>query len=401
MTLQNPILPQTADADLIARAIVDATDLRRATRLAREVTHRWNIMPVLQCSLLTIANGVLELRATDLDTYVAQAIEAEITGSHTVPVRTATLASFAAAASGRVTIELRRDPDGMAPAILCLRDGDLVARHRCMMPASDFPEQPVASGQSLSWDQSQGSLQRMISLTQHCISRKETRYYLNGVFLTTKPGGNTLRAVATDGHRLACVDSDVVADFTAMQAESSGANPGVIVPAPLMKMLAHLVKKGGNQPLRVTVGQNLMTLTLPGLCITAKMIDGTYPDYTRVIPASDGRIDVHLNRGQIARLSRVSSGLDDPFSARAARIDPAAKTLSVVCDNGSTVAMPVQITIADDAQPPKPFGFALPYLRAQASATPEFTLRTRRPGDPALILGEDPEALFVLMPMRI
>jgi DNA polymerase III subunit beta len=407
MTLHAKIPPApptaTVAPEILARATVELAAFRRMVRLAHQITPRVTAVPVLHCALITIADGALHLRATDLDTHLSQRIAADTVAGISLPVRTATLAAFASAASGRVTVELQSDPDGLAPALLSLRDGDLTLRHRCMMPAADYPALPTGAGPVLAWEQTPDSLHRLLALSRHCISAEETRYYLNGIFLTSKPGASTLRAIATDGHLLACIDSEVQADFAALRAADGtphSQQQGVIVPRPLVQILHQLTRKGGKEPMQVTAQGQLLSIDLPGISIIAKTIDGTYPDYTRVIPEASSAITAHLTKAQLTRLHRAAAALEDRYQARPARLDIATRRISVAGGDGNSVSLPLQVTAAAGTAQ-EPFGYDLRYLLAQASATPAFTIRAESRDHPALLLGEDPQATFVLMPMRV
>jgi DNA polymerase III subunit beta len=367
MTLHAKIPPApptaTTAPKILARATVELAAFRRMVRLAHQITPRVTAVPVLNCALMTITDGTLNLRATDLDTHLSQSIAADTVAGISLPVRTATLAAFASAASGRVTVELQSDPDGLAPTLLSLRDGDLTLRHRCMMPAEDFPAILTGSGPVLAWEQSPESLHRLIALSRHCISTEETRYYLNGIFLTSKPGASTLRAIATDGHRLACIDSEVQADFATLHAADGtphSQQPGMIVPRPLVQILHQLTRKGGKDALQVTAQGQLLSIDLPvpGISIIAKTIDGIYPDYTRVIPEASSAITAHLTKAQLTRLHRAAAALEDRYQARPARLDIATRRISVAGGDGNSVSLPLQVTAAEGTAQ-EPFGYDL------------------------------------------
>ncbi|MFC3061824.1 DNA polymerase III subunit beta family protein, partial [Paenirhodobacter populi] len=174
----------------------------------------------------------------------------------------------------------------------------------------------------------------MIRLCQHCISREETRYYLHGIFLHQKPGGDTLRAVATDGHRLACIDSTDPVDL------SSHDQRGVIVPHTLIAKLKPLLGKGGNEPVAITVQRHKIRISTGTVEVMAKTIDGKYPDYSRVIPAPSDRIVATLSRDLLQRLTRAATGLDGVKNVRiAAKFDPAAGQISAGRHDGGVPSL--------------------------------------------------------------
>lgn len=389
MTMHQP-LPQTAAPNIRFSATFALAEFRRAARIASLAIERRNTIPVLGYARLEVSAGTVTLCATDLDSYLTTLVEANTSGNGTVMISGRMLSGFAAAATGPVTVEVQQDETG--PDVVVLRDGDLVLRAREVIQPDDFPKQFtfVDDSPATTWTMTQDGLLRMIRLCKHCISAEETRYYLNGIYLHQKPDGSTLRAVATDGHRLACIDSTDAVDLSAHERRS------VIVPRTLIAKLKPLLGKGGNEPVTITVQHYKMRIATGAVEIMAKTINGTYPDYTRVIPKPSDNIVATLSRDLINRLARAASGIDTPYSRT--RFHPEDGTISVG-ETESRVSLPISIT-ATGPGAMKPFGLDLRYLRDQARVTPVFSLRGNSANDPFRIYGEDPDAMFVLIPMR-
>src|SRR6202035_526538 len=125
-------------------------------------------------------------------------------------------------------------------------------------------------------------LKTLIDRTRFAISTEETRYYLNGIFLhsTTSSDNPVLRAVATDGHRLARVEI--------MLPEGAAGMPGVIVPRKTVTELRKLIDET-EQEIGVALSETKIRFTFGDAVLTSKLIDGTFPDYDRVIPTNNDK----------------------------------------------------------------------------------------------------------------
>lgn len=399
MTIQGSISAKTTAK---ASAIIPIGPLREAARRMRDHTPRRYKIPVLGYVRVSLSPGKVSLEATDLDAWLTIAVDAEVSGECQVMISAASLAAFSAAASGPVSIEVH-PTDGIGSFdIVTLRDGDLTLRRRAIVAAEDFLVAPWADDEaaSVEWSQRHDGLLRMLGTVRHCISSEETRYYLNGVFLTNRPNGKTLRAVATDGHRLGCVDCETVAPFQAPQEGAKGHNPGVILPTPVVKLLLRTITRGGNEPLTAEVHGLRARFRIGSTTIIAKLIDGIYPDYRQVMPDLSENIVLKLSEQQVKRLHTASAGISDGFRSTAVKFDASAGKILVSGTEGDEASVPATFSHAKGITP-QSFGLNLRYLRDQARVTPVFRLHGSGPRDPFVILGEDPDATFVLMPMRV
>jgi DNA polymerase-3 subunit beta len=261
------------------------------------------------------------------------------------------------------------------------------------LPESDFPD--LAAGpMTHSFSLPGGVLKRLIDKTQFAISTEETRYYLNGIYLHAVGGGEAamLRAVATDGHRLAQVEV----------AAPQGADgmPGVIVPRKTVGEIQRLVD-GGDDDVKVELSQSKIRFTIAKAVLTSKLIDGTFPDYVRVIPTgNDKLLEVDKQDFQQA-VDRVSTVSSERGRAVKLAISSGKLVLSVTNpDSGSAVE---ELEVAYDADPVD-IGFNSRYLLDIAAQIEgdSALLRLADPGSPTLIEGKDAKgALYVLMPMRV
>ncbi len=229
------------------------------------VVERRQTMPILSNVLMIARDGQLSITATDLEVeLVAQAeVDAETGGEITV--------------SGRKLLDICKAlPEG-SDVDISLSGEKLAVRagrskfNLATLPAAEFPVvEDIKAGQTISV--SQDALGRLIEKTHFSMAQQDVRYYLNGMLLET--GGQHLRAVATDGHRLALC-----------QVELDGADleeQQVIVPRKGVLELQRLMTGDGD--LNIELGANHIRIQLDGIRFTSKLIDGRFPEYDRVIP---------------------------------------------------------------------------------------------------------------------
>ena len=255
------------------------------------VVERRQTMPILSNVLLVAKEGELSVTATDLEVeLVAQAsVDVQAGGEITV--------------SGRKLLDICRAlPEGSEIAVSVSGEKLHVRSGRskfalATLPAAEFPSvEDIKTSQSISV--SQELLGRLIEKTHFSMAQQDVRYYLNGMLLET--GGQHIRSVATDGHRLALC-----------QAELDGAKleeQQVIVPRKGVLELQRLLTGEGN--VDVVLGANHVRIQLDGIRFTSKLIDGRFPEYDRVIPrdsSNEVRSDRTVLRGGLQRTAILSN----------------------------------------------------------------------------------------------
>jgi DNA polymerase-3 subunit beta len=353
------------------------------------VVERRNTIPILSNVLLRADDEGLRLKATDLDIEVTETIPAELAsgGSTTVPAHVIYDIVRKLPEGSQVSLESTGDSGQML-----IRSG----RSRFSLqalPESDFPD--LAAGDlPHRFTLPSADLKRLIEKTQFAISTEETRYYLNGIYFHTLEvaGQTVLRAVATDGHRLARVEIPAPAGSEGM--------PGIIIPRKAVAEIIKLVDDAG-ESVGVELSSAKIRLTFGGVVLTSKLIDGTFPDYQRVIPTGNDKklvIDRQSFAAAVDRVSTISSE-----RGRAVKLSIADGQLTLTVNNPDSGSATEELP-ADYGADPLDIGFNARYLldiAAQLSGdTAEFMLADA--GSPTLIHDSaDEHALYVLMPMRV
>ena len=370
------------------RATVERSHLLRSLGHVHRVVERRNTIPILSNVLLRADGGRLTLKATDLDLEITETVAADVgqSGATTVPAHI-------------LHDIVRKLPDG-AEVSLDTGDGSQLAlksgRSRFtlqVLPESDFPD--LTTGEfPTRFSLPAATLKKLIDRTQFAISTEETRYYLNGIYLHAVTVGKKpmLRAVATDGHRLAQAQFEAPAGAEKMT--------GVIVPRKAVGEIQKLVESG-EANVDIELSDTKIRVTIADVVLTSKLIDGTFPDYGRVIPQGNDKV-MKVDRGEFAdAVDRVSTISSERGRAVKLALADGKMTLSVNNpDSGSAVEELGVDYAGDDIE----IGFNSRYLLDVAgqleTGTAEF--RFADPGSPTLILDDGAaDALYVLMPMRV
>ncbi|CCD84988.1 DNA polymerase III, beta-subunit [Bradyrhizobium sp. ORS 285] len=371
------------------KVTVERAQLLKSLGHVHRVVERRNTIPILGNVLVRAENARLSLRATDLDLEVTETLAAETAtaGSTTVPAH-------------MFYDIVRKLPDGSQivlesdgeRAVLAIRAGRSKFTLQTL-PESDFPD--LAAGEMThAFGVPAKDIKSLIDRTQFAISTEETRYYLNGIYLHA--GGNakqpTLRAVATDGHRLAQVDLPQPAGAAEM--------PGVIVPRKTVGEVQRLIEDNDSE-IKIELSQGKIRFTLGQVVLTSKLIDGTFPDYGRVIPQNNDKELVVDKADFAAAVDRVSTISSERGRAVKLALAPGKLVLSVTNPDSGSATEELEVEYAADALD---IGFNSRYLLDIAAQIEGqvAVLRLADPGSPTLIQDRDNRnALYVLMPMRV
>ena len=371
------------------RATLERSNLLKSLNHVHRVVERRNTIPILSNVLLKAAGASLEMKATDLDLEMTEATAAQVeqNGATTVPAHL-------------LYDIVRKLPDGAQVMLKLAEDGNSMNvisgrsnfRLQCL-PQSDFPELTAGSFTHI-FRMDSTVLKQLIDKTQFAISTEETRYYLNGIYLHALEanGALKLRSVATDGHRLARAETEAPAGSEGM--------PGIIIPR---KTVAELQKLLDDPDVAVTVelSDTKIRFTIGGVVLTSKLIDGTFPDYQRVIPTGNDKkltLDRQSFAAAVDRVSTISSE-----RGRAVKLAIAEGQVTLTVNNPDSGSATEEIP-ADYASDAIEIGFNAKYLldvSAQLTGS-EARFMLADAGSPTLIQDvSDDQALYVLMPMRV
>ncbi|QEO18295.1 DNA polymerase III subunit beta [Acetobacter vaccinii] len=365
--------------------------LLKALAHIQSVAEKRNTIPIL-ANVLIQANGQqLSLKATDMEIEVVEQVPATIMreGSSTAPA--AVLYEIVRKLPDGVAVELdQADSDGP----LHLRAGRYTTRLN-VLPVDDFPS--MGTGEFPHTFQVQSSVLRaLIDRTRFAISTEETRYYLNGIYLhvTDVDGEAKLRAVATDGHRLARMETDM--------PEGAAQMPGVIIPRKTINELRKLVDEAPEE-VAVALSETRIQFTAGPITLTSKLIDGTFPEYERVIPRGNTRV-LRVGKKEfsnaVARVAAISQERSRPVKLA---LEPGLLTLSASsAEQGVAKEELDDSTVSYDSEALE-IGFQARYLNDitdQVENEAEFIFADS--ASPTIVRDvSTPSALYVLMPMRV
>lgn len=367
---------------------IERAALLKAMSRAQGVVERRTTIPILSNVLIEAAGNDVTFRATDLDIEVQEAIPAivERAGATTVPAHT--LHEIARKLPDGATITLEEDANEGRLTVSAGR-----ARFTLpTLPREDFPVMASAE-YDVDYQITAPIIRRLFEKASFAISTEETRYYLNGVYLhIADDGGPKLRAVATDGHRLARIDTDI-------PPGAEGA-PGVIVPRKTVGELRKLLEDD-EAVISVSVSETKIRFSANGLTLTSKVIDGSFPDYTRVIPVGNTK-RLEVDADEFARtVDRVSTVSAERSRAVKLSLEQDRLTLSVNAPDSGSATDEVAVAYNDE---PMEIGFNAKYLLEIAGQVDRenAVLMFNGPGDPTLVReGDDASAIYVVMPMRV
>ncbi|WP_120631727.1 DNA polymerase III subunit beta [Ruegeria sp. EL01] len=369
---------------------IERGTLLKAVSQAQSVVERRNTIPILANVLIEAEGDTAQFRATDLDIEVVDKAPAQVekAGATTVAATTlheivrklpdgALVTLTADSAAGRLTVEAGRSNFSLAT-----------------LPKEDFPVM-ASSEYASNFTASAALLRRLFDKSKFAISTEETRYYLNGVYMHVSDGfdgGKVLRCVATDGHRLARIDADL--------PDGAADMPGVIVPRKTVGELRKLLEDD-EMDIAVSVSETKIRFATPDITLTSKVIDGTFPDYTRVIPQGNNR-KLEVDAAEFAQaVDRVATVSSERSRAVKLQLDADRLVLSVNAPDSGAAEEELAVAYGDERLE---IGFNAKYLLEIASQVDRenAVFMFNSAGDPTLMReGNDQSAVYVVMPMRV
>ena len=368
---------------------IERAALLKALGHVQSAVERRNTIPILSNVLLSAERDRLTFSATDLDLEIIDQAFAQVDqpGQITAPAHT-------------LYEIVRKLPDGADVALTFTGEDPRLmvqaGRSRFSLPVLPAGDFPVMSSEGLAGRMTVDvtDLIRLIDKTRFAISAEETRYYLNGLFVHTvvEGGVQKLRAVATDGSRLALAEMPA--------PEGAAGAPGVIVPRKTINEARRLLDDAG-ETVELAVSPQKVRFELNGAALTSKVIDGNFPDYSRVIPKDNNRIvrvDAKLFAQAVDRVATISA--EKSRSVRMA-IESGRVVLTVRNMEAGQAVEELEIDYDGDAFE---LSFNARYLMDITDQISGETaeLRFGGPNDPALVLDPgDADVQYILMPLRV
>ena len=366
------------------KATIERATLLKSLGHVQSVVERRNTIPILSNVLVeALAEGGIRLMATDLDLQILETIEAKVEtpGATTI--------------SAHTLFEIARKLAEGSEVSLHAADGKMAVRasrsnfNLPTLPRDDFPI--IAEGElPTKFELPAATLRQIIDKTRFAISTEETRYYLNGIFLHV--ADDVLKAAATDGHRLARV--------TVAKPDGADGMPDVIVPRKCVAELRKLLDEIDGT-VEVSLSATKIRFGLGSAVLTSKLIDGTFPDYSRVIPTGNDKLLKIDPKSFMQGVDRVATIASEKTRAVKMALDTDKITLSVTSPENGTASEDVP---GEYASTGFEIGFNARYLMDILGQIEGDTVEVHLAdaAAPTLIRENDhAAALYVLMPMRV
>ncbi len=369
------------------KATIERATLLKSLGHVQSVVERRNTIPILSNVMIEAnADGTIRLMATDLDLQINESVEAQVETPGATTVSAHTLFDIA-----------RKLPEG-SQVSLAAADGKMAVNagrarfNLSTLPRDDFPV--IAEGElPTKFELPATTLKEIIDKTRFAISTEETRYYLNGIFWhVTDDAQPVLKAAATDGHRLARV--------TVARPDGAAGMPDIIIPRKCIAELRKLLDEIDGS-VEISLSASKIRFGLGTAVLTSKLIDGTFPDYSRVIPTGNDKILRIDPKSFMEGVDRVSTIASEKTRAVKMTLETDKITLSVSSPENGTAAEEVS---GDYKSEGFEIGFNARYLMDILAQVEGDTIEVHLAdaAAPTLLRESDKaSALYVLMPMRV
>lgn len=369
------------------RVTIERTSFLKALNHVQSVVERRNTIPILSNVLMNAGREDMRLTATDLDIEIVESLPAETQREGSVTVAAHLLYDIVRKLPEGAQLSLEQGPDSSRVNVIAGRSRFALQA----LPPEDFPD--LSGGTfATTFKMPAAQLRYLVEKTRFAISTEETRYYLNGIYLHQAGQSEALRAVATDGHRLAQAQVDL--------PQGAAGMPGVIVPRKTVLEIVKLLE-GEEGEIEVALSSSKIRFTADGLVLTSKLIDGTFPDYERVIPRNNSKQLTADTRDFAAAVDRVATVSFE--KSRAVKLSLSKDRLALAVNNpdSGSAEEELPVTYGDEAIE---IGFNSRYLLDVAGQIEAGNMRFefQDAGSPTLVKDpDDARALYVLMPMRV
>ena len=370
---------------------IDKSALLSALQHVHSVVERRNTIPILSNVLIEAKEDGVYLTATDMDIAVIEKIDlekSEVMQLGTITTSAQMLYDIVRKLPENIKVELLSEKNDR----LGIKASSSSFALNCL-PAEDFPS--ISQEEfKYSFSIDANDLIRLIDKTSFAMSLEETRYYLNGIYLhaVNDTEGDKLRTVSTDGHRLSRVDMKI--------PEGANEIPGVIIPRKTIMEIRKLLEDHSDS-INLSLSENKIKLSFSNVILTSKLLDGTFPDYSRVIPEQNDKTVTISNQLLSEAVDRVSTVSTD--KTRAIKVNISKNNLVVSATNPDKGSASESLEVIYDGEEVE-IGFNSKYVLdvARQIKGNEIIIKLSDSVSPTLVYDKDDKGvLFVLMPMRV
>lgn len=367
---------------------IERAALLRSLNHVQSVVERRNTIPILSNVRLQADKGALTLTATDMDLEINESVAANVSKSGATTAPAHTLHDIIRKLPDGADVEIALNAEGTQ---MTVKSGRSQFKLGCL-PVADFPA--IGAGDlPAAFSIPAADLRALIDRTKFAMSTEETRYYLNGIYVhaAENNGVQVLRAVATDGHRLA--------RFEMPLPEGAANMPEVIIPRKTIGELRKLVDEAADD-IHISLSKSKIQFAFDHIILTSKLIDGSFPDYQRVIPQGNNKtveIDAKAFTRAIDRVSTISDG-----KSRAVKIALNGKHMVISANSPESGSATEEMEVNGSSE--IEIGFNAKYVLDITSQIEGEGCRLSfaDPASPTIIQdNSDPSALYVLMPLRV
>jgi DNA polymerase III subunit beta len=347
------------------------------------IVERRHTLPILSNVLVTASGGKVDFLATDLEVQITStaALEGNAEGSVT--------------AGARKLYDILRSLPEDAEVSLESKENRMTVKagksrfNLQTLPAADFPRMVEAKDLSKTLMLPQKALKNALRLVQFAMAVQDIRYYLNGVLFSVD--NETLRVVATDGHRLS---------FASQQLEGDHGQVEAILPRKTVLELIKLLADN-DDPVSLAIGANQARFSFGGIEIVSKIVEGKFPDYQKVIPTTH-KNRVSLDRSVLAQSLNRAAILSNE-KIRGVRLVFTKDALSIICTNNEQEEAEEGLAVDYDGDP-LDIGFNISYLLDVLNHVDSPTVSVAMGDSNSSALVQMPgreDFKYVVMPMRI
>ena len=368
---------------------IERSVLLKTLSHVQSIVEKRNTIPVLSNVKIEAMEDGISFKATDMDTEITEVVDAKTTetGATTAPAH-------------MLYDIVRKLSDGSDVDIIFPDEKGQLSiasgKSKFALSTIGVEDFPVISGDRLpvNFSMAKEELKDVIDRTKFAVSTEETRYYLNGIYVHAKNEGEAkvLRVVATDGHRLACVESPLPQGAESMN--------GVIIPRKTVGEVRKLLDDTKAENIAVSLSENKIRFTMEDVTLTSKLIDGTYPDYERVIPTDNDKV-LELGVKPLAEaVDRVSVVAE---RTRAIKMITAPNHITIITSSPDLGSAQEEVEAKYDSESLE-IGYNFRYLLDILAEVKGETVRISfADGSSPSVIHDtsDASAIYVLMPMRV